>query len=84
MRKLRIFASEDHPFRDDPRLVPWEIPPRRLRVKEGIFELPDGFEPLNPAIYQRRFGHQLSQEKLAQLFSHQSVDLVPQQEELAK
>ncbi len=54
-RKLRVFAGPDHPFAGDPRLVPWEPPPRKLRVKEDTVVLPDGFVPLNPARFERRF-----------------------------
>jgi large subunit ribosomal protein L13 len=55
-RKLRVFAGPDHPFAGDPRLVPWSPPPRKLRVKEPVVELPPGFVPLNPAAFERRFG----------------------------
>lgn len=55
-RKLRLFAGSDHPFVGDPRLVPWSPPPRKLRVKEASVELPEGFVPLNPAAFERRFG----------------------------
>ncbi len=58
-RKLRIFPDEEHPFVGDPRLVPWEMPPRKLRVKEWLFEVPEGFEPLNADAYRKRFGHLL-------------------------
>ena len=47
-RKLRIFPSADHPFQDHPRLIGWEPSPRRLRIKEPLFELPEGWEPMNP------------------------------------
>ena len=30
-RKLRIFPDEDHPFKDHPQLVKWEMPPRKIR-----------------------------------------------------
>ncbi len=59
-RKLRIFPSSEHPFQDHPRLVGWEPSPRKLRVKEPLFELPDGWEPMNPEAYLKRFGHRLS------------------------
>ena len=77
MRKLRIFPGEEHPFKDDPRLVPWTMPPRKLKVKEGIFEVPDGFEPLNPRAYQRRFGHLLPEGRLGHATTASSNSLVP-------
>jgi len=55
-RKLRLFAGSEHPFVGDPRLVPWSPPPRKLRVKEATVTLPEGFVPLNPAAFERRFG----------------------------
>ena len=55
-RKLRLFAGPDHPFGGDPRLVDWAPSPRQLRVKEASVVLPDGFVPLNPARFERRFG----------------------------
>jgi hypothetical protein len=63
-RKLRIFPDEEHPFADHPDLVPWQYPPRRRRIKEPLFDVPDGFEPLNANAYRKRFGHMLSPEKL--------------------
>ncbi len=53
-RKLRIFPSSDHPFQDHPRLIGWEPGPRRLRIKEPLFELPEGWEPMNPEASRRR------------------------------
>lgn len=58
-RKLRIFPGEEHPFADHPDLVPWEMPQRRRRIKEALFELPEGYEPLNSTVYRKRFGHML-------------------------
>ena len=58
-RKLRIFPDEEHPFVGDPRLVPWAPMQRRLRIKEGLFEVPEGFEPLNADAYRKRYGHML-------------------------
>ena len=58
-RKLRIFPDEEHPFVGDPRLVPWAPMRRRLRIKEGLFEVPEGFEPLNADAYRKRYGHML-------------------------
>lgn len=65
--KLRIFLDDDHPFKDDPRLVEVEPIQRKLRVREPLFELPEGFEPLNQAAYRKRFGHMLPQEVEAAL-----------------
>ena len=58
-RKLRIFPDEEHPFVGDPRLVPWAPMQRRLRIKEALFEVPEGFEPLNADAYRKRYGHML-------------------------
>lgn len=55
-RKLRIFPGADHPFAGDARLVPFQMPPRRLRTKEPLVRLPEGFVPLNPTAFERRFG----------------------------
>lgn len=60
--KLRIYPEEDHPFKDDPRVVRFEMPPRKLRVQEALFELPEGYEPLNKNAYRKRFAHMLPQE----------------------
>jgi len=60
--KLRIYPDEEHPFKDDPRLVRFEMPPRKLRVQEALFELPEGFHPLNKDAYRRRFSHMLPKE----------------------
>lgn len=43
----------------DPRLVPWAPMQRRLRIKEALFEVPEGFEPLNADAYRKRYGHML-------------------------
>jgi large subunit ribosomal protein L13 len=49
-RKLRIFPDADHPFKDHPRLVPWDPPPRALRRKRPLWELPEGYVPFNPEV----------------------------------
>ncbi len=49
-RKLRIFPDADHPFKDHPQLVHWQPPPRKLRVKHPLWELEEGFEPMNPQV----------------------------------
>lgn len=59
-RKLRIFAGDRHEFEGHPDLVPFQPPPRKLRSKGELFELPPGFEPFNPDAYQSRFGHRLA------------------------
>lgn len=66
-RKLRIYPDAEHPFQEHARLVPWQPPPRALRVKRPLWDLPEGFEPLNPEAYLKRYGHQLSEEKRAHL-----------------
>ena len=77
MRKLRVFQDTHHPFQDDPRLVPWTMPPRRLRVKESVFNVPEGFAPLNPGAYRRRFGHLLPEEAVGQMAAGPEEVLVP-------
>ena len=70
MRKLRIFPAGEHPFADEPNLVPFEMPPRNLRHKGQLFVLPEGWEPLNPEAYNKKFAHRLaklSPKKLQQL-----------------
>ncbi|KAK9837291.1 hypothetical protein WJX81_003791 [Elliptochloris bilobata] len=75
-RKLRIFPDEEHPFVGDPRLVPWEAPPRKLRVKEGLFEVPQGFEPLNADAYRKRYGHMLPDAAVEALRQEPSGEVV--------
>ena len=58
-RKLRIFTGPEHGLEGHPALLPFEMPPRKLREKGVLFELPEGFEPFNPAVYQKRYGHRL-------------------------
>ena len=65
MRKLCIFPEAKHPFEGYPQLVPWSMPERRLRVKEATFEMPEGFQPLNPEAYCKRFRHLLSADDLS-------------------
>lgn len=60
-RKLRIFPDADHPFQNHPQLLHWQMPPRKLRVKEPLFVLDPGSEPMNPVAYLRRYGHQLDE-----------------------
>ena len=74
--KLRIYDEEEHPFQDDPRVVPFQMPPRKLRVKEPLFEVPDGFQPMNRSAYRKRFGHLLPQSALQTLQSTQEATAV--------
>ena len=76
-RKLRIFPGEEHPFADHPDLVPWEMPPRRRRVREALFEVPEGYEPLNPTVYRKRFGHMLPQDMSALFERGESSGIIP-------
>lgn len=66
---MRIYPDDQHPFKADPHLSGFEVPRRRLRVREPLFALPEGFEPLNDAAYRRRFGHMLSDEDDSNLAS---------------
>lgn len=74
--KLRIYDDEEHPFTDDPRVVKWEMPPRRLRIKEPLFELPEGFEPMNKHAYGLRFGHMLPEAALESVKSRNNQSLI--------
>lgn len=65
-RKLRIFPGERHDFEGHAALLPFTMPPRKLRVKGKLFELPAGFEPFNPQAYYKRFGHRLGGEQQQQ------------------
>ena len=58
-RKLRIYPGPRHDFEGRPDLLPFTPPPRKLRAKGELFELPPGFEPFNPSAYFKRFGHRL-------------------------
>lgn len=62
---------------DHPGLVPWESPPRRRRIREPIFELPEGFEPLNPDAYRKRFGHMLQQDEMVKIVSGRQDVAIP-------
>ena len=75
-RKLRIFPDEEHPFVGDPRLVPWAPQPRRLRIKEGLFEVPEGFDPLNADAYRKRYGHMLPEATVQALRQEESGEAV--------
>lgn len=59
-RKLRIFLGEEHPFEGHPALLKFDMPPRKLREKGDMLELPEGWEPLNPEAYMKRYGHRLA------------------------
>ena len=61
-KKLRIFPDADHPFKGDPRIVEFEMPPRNTRRKEPLFSLPEGFEPMNRDAYRKRFSHMMPRE----------------------
>lgn len=69
-KKLRIYPDADHPFKGDPRLVEFEMPPRNVRRKEPLFSLPEGFEPMNRDAYRKRFSQMLPKEVLDMLKSH--------------
>lgn len=62
-RKLRVFAGEEHPFNGHPQLIPWELPPRKLRPDKDFYEIPEGHEPLNPEAYRKRFWHMMNAEQ---------------------
>jgi len=53
MRKLRVFPGPDHPFQGV-ELVPWVMPPRKIRDRGLGWLIPEGFNPLNPVAYARR------------------------------
>lgn len=59
--KLKLFPDADHPFKNDPRLVEWVMPPRNRRRRERLFSLPEGFLPMNPDAYRQRFSHMLEE-----------------------
>ena len=82
-RKLRIFPDEDHPFEQHPQLVPWEMAPRTKRVKEPLFEMPQGFEPLNSTAYRKRFEHMLQPAAMAEVV-RQSDAVIPAAEPAQK
>eukprot|EP00775_Hariotina_reticulata_P010284 gene10284-10443_t len=53
MRKLRVFPGPEHAFKGV-ELVPWTMPPRKVRDRGLGWLIPEGFEPLNPVAYARR------------------------------
>ena len=63
MCKLLLYPGEQHEVQELD-LIPWEMPPRKLYRKEGVFELPEGFLPMNAAAYSKRFGHMLPKPQL--------------------
>ena len=80
-RKLRIYAGPEHGLEGHPALLPFQMPPRKLREKGVLFELPEGFEPFNPAVYQKRYGHRLN--KAAAAPEQQSAQQQQQQQQHA-
>lgn len=52
------------------------MPPRKLRNKGSFLEIPEGFEPMNPDAYMKKFGHRLAREQLKQ----RSVEAILQEE----
>lgn len=72
--KLRIYDDDEHPFKNDPRVVKFEPPPRNLRIKEPLFELPDGFQPMNREAYRKRFGHLLPEAARQAFRSDKAID----------
>lgn len=67
-RKLRIYPGPDHEFEgvEGAEVVPFEMPPRKLRIKGSLLELPPGFEPFNPEAYWKRYGHRLGKDAAEQ------------------
>ena len=61
-RKLRIYPGPKHDI-SGVELVPMQLPPRKLRDKEELFILPEGFEPFNPEAYWKRFGSRIAKMK---------------------
>ncbi len=45
----------------------------RRRVREPLFQLPEGFEPLNSTAYRKRFEHMLQPEALDKIQQHDAV-----------
>ena len=77
-RKLRIFNDEVHSFAKHPQLTEWQMPERRLRANKEYYELPEGFEPMNPEAYRKRFWHMMSpeqREKVLKLEKEQQSEL---------
>lgn len=62
-RKLRVFPGPDHEFQEEPGLVDFEMPPRKLREKGELLVLPEGYEPMNEEAYWKRFGHRIAKMK---------------------
>jgi large subunit ribosomal protein L13 len=66
MRKLRVYAGPQHPF-TGVELLPWHAPPRKLQDKGLGWQLPEGFEAMNPVAYaQRMRGSKLVQQEQPQ------------------
>ena len=43
-RKLQVFPDAAHPFDGHPRLVPFEMPPRNVRVPRNALTVPKDFD----------------------------------------
>jgi len=53
-KKLRIFPGPQHDFEGHPDLMTHTMPSRNLRDKGAVFEAPEGFQPFNPDVYQKK------------------------------
>lgn len=58
-RKLRIYPGPEHGI-TGVNIEPMKLPPRKIREKESLFILPEGFEPFNPEAYWKRYGTRLA------------------------
>lgn len=62
-RKLRIYPGPEHDLEGTgAEIVEFVMPPRKLREKGEVLELPEGFEPFNPQAYWKRYGHRLGKD----------------------
>ena len=76
-RKLRIFPGEEHPFKEHPQLVRWEMPPRKLRADKEYYEIPEDFEPMNPEAYRKRFWHMMKPEEQQRILEAEERQKAP-------
>jgi large subunit ribosomal protein L13 len=60
-RKLRIFPGSNHAFEGQEGLdvVAMELRPRKIRGKGDVLEVPEGFEPMNPDVYWKKYGNRI-------------------------
>mmetsp|Transcript_10501 Transcript_10501/g.33950 ORF Transcript_10501/g.33950 Transcript_10501/m.33950 type:complete len:134 (+) Transcript_10501:230-631(+) len=83
MRKLRQFMGPDHPF-DEDLVTPFKMPPRNLHHKMDV-EIPEGWQPMNRDLWERRYlrwgQDETLKEDIEKLRGLRKRGLLPEEEE---